>query len=97
MRLTSLLLLSFPLTALAVDLSYTPATESGTASPPAAAELPRFQLSPDSPLIVPAEQRGPSATGNPVIDRDLARDRAHCERIRQRMVDQGKFSGHGCD
>lgn len=67
--------------------------------PAATRELPSepaFRITQDGSLVRPPDERRIDS-GNPLIDADERRERANCQRIHQRMADQGNVPAFGCD
>lgn len=57
---------------------------------------PAFRITQDASLVRPPEERRIDS-GNPLLDSDESRERANCQRIHQRIADQGRFPSFGCD
>ncbi|MCG8906551.1 hypothetical protein [Pseudomonas sp. DP-17] len=57
---------------------------------------PAFRITQEGSLVRPPDERRIDS-GNPLLDSDETRERANCQRIRQRVADQGKFPSFGCD
>ncbi|MFR0691476.1 hypothetical protein ACLUTX_18920 [Enterobacterales bacterium AE_CKDN230030158-1A_HGKHYDSX7] len=94
------LALLLPLTAQAVDLTYTEPPPATIAAPPAAPgekASPRFRLTPDGSRVAPLDRNAPPGVGNPIIDADTQREYDNCQRLHQRLADQAKFPTFTCN
>ncbi|MCP1625580.1 hypothetical protein [Pseudomonas nitroreducens] len=66
------------------------------AAPEALPSEPAFRINRDGSLVRPPDERRIDS-GNPLLDADESRERANCQRIRQRVAEQGKFPSFGCN
>jgi hypothetical protein len=99
MRSLLVLFLTLPLSAALAD-DYDSRFSSTLPTQPAAPRdqpsEPTFRINQDGSLVRPPDERRIDS-GNPLLDSDESRERANCQRIRQRVADQGKFPSFACD
>ncbi|MGC4009057.1 MAG: hypothetical protein QM805_08740 [Pseudomonas sp.] len=56
---------------------------------------PAFRITQEGSLVRPPDERRIDS-GNPLLDSDESRERANCQRIHQRVADQGRFPSFDC-
>jgi hypothetical protein len=99
MRSLFALFLALPLGAALADDYDSRFSSTLPMQPAAPQELPSepaFRITQDGSLVRPPDERRIDS-GNPLLDSDESRERANCQRTRQRIIDQGRFPSFGCD